>query len=72
MSNKEIIAACIRAERARAHISQEELASASGITTTSIAKYELGTMCPSFANAVRIAEVLGCTPNDLCGWKETV
>lgn len=65
MEYKERIASGIRAERARARLSQAELAERAGLNQVSIANYEREASCPSLENAIRIAEALGCTVNDL-------
>ena len=61
-------AANLRAERARFDISQEELAARSGVSAASLIKYESGEMTPGIDKVISMAEALGCTPNDLCGW----
>ena len=58
--SKDVFAANLRAERARSDLSQEELATRSGISTAAVLSYE--------DKVCAIAEVLGVTPNDLCGW----
>ena len=66
--SKDVFAANLRAERARSDLSQEELATRSGISTAAILSYENGTYIPGADKVCAIAEVLGVTPNDLCGW----
>ncbi|TXF39047.1 helix-turn-helix transcriptional regulator [Collinsella sp. BA40] len=65
MDYKKRIASGIRAERGRAHMSQADLADRCGLNVVSIANYEREASCPSLENAIRIAEALGCTVNDL-------
>lgn len=66
--SKDAFAASLRAERARLDISQEELAERSGVSTAAILSYENGVYVPGADKVCAIAEVLGVTPNDLCGW----
>ena len=66
--SKDVFAANLRAERARSDLSQEELATRSGISTAAVLSYENGTYIPGADKVCAIAEVLGVTPNDLCGW----
>ena len=62
------LAANIRAERARADISQEELAERANVSAAAVLSYESGTYVPGTDKLAAIAEALGCTPNDLLGW----
>lgn len=66
--SNEALASNLRAERARRDLSQEELAARSGVSAASLIKYESGEMTPGIDKIVSMAEALGCTPNDLCGW----
>lgn len=66
--SNEALASNLRAERARSDLSQEELAARSGVSAASLIKYESGEMTPGIDKIVSMAEALGCTPNDLCGW----
>lgn len=66
--SNEALASNLRAERARRDLSQEELAVRSGVSAASLIKYESGEMTPGIDKVVSMAEALGCTPNDLCGW----
>lgn len=67
--NTEAIAAGIRAERARADVTQEELAARLGTTKSTVSLWEGGSQIPGADKIYAIAQVLGCTPNDLFGWK---
>lgn len=69
--SNEALASNLRAERARRDLSQEELAARSGVSAASLIKYESGEMTPGIDKVISMAEALGCTPNDLCGWKST-
>lgn len=66
--SKDVFAANLRAERARNDLSQEELAMRSGVSTAAVLSYENGAYVPGADKVCAIAEVLGVTPNDLCGW----
>lgn len=66
--SKDVFAANLRAERARLDISQEELAERSGVSTAAVLSYENGAYVPGADKVCALAEVLGVTPNDLCGW----
>lgn len=60
-------AAGLRAERNRADMTQEELADAVGVSTSSVINWESGEYMPSLATTIRIADVLGCTLEQLAG-----
>lgn len=66
--SKDAFAANLRAERARLDISQEELAKRSGVSTAAVLSYENGAYVPGADKVCALAEVLGVTPNELCGW----
>ncbi len=70
--NPMVVAHRLKVLRAEASMTQEDLSRASGVSAASIVKYESGAMVPTLGNAFRMAEALGCSPNDLCGWKEAV
>lgn len=54
--------------RAKARMSRKELAAKSGVSDDSIGKYERGEMTPLTKTSYLLADALGCTVNDLCGW----
>lgn len=66
--NTEAIAAGIRAERARADLTQEELALRLGTTKSTVSMWESGGQIPGADKICAIAQALGCTPNDLFCW----
>lgn len=66
--DKDRLAANIRAERARKHFSQEELAKKAGLSAAAILGYEQGLYAPGAGALYAIAEALHVTPNDLLGW----
>ena len=62
------LAGNIRAARARADLSQAEVASKVGVNVSTFAKYESGDYIPGADKLLAISQALGCTPNDLMGW----
>lgn len=64
----EVLAAGIRAERARADMTQDELAERLGTTKTTVSLWESARQVPGGDKVYAIAVALGCTPNDLFGW----
>lgn len=52
---------------AKADMTPQELADASGVSYDAIGKYLRGDMGPLLETACKLAEALGCSPNDLCG-----
>lgn len=59
----------LKVYRAKAGMrSQAALAEASGVSEAAIATYEAGNAAPLLETTVKLAEALGCTPNDLCGF----
>lgn len=55
----------IRAIRKRRGLSQEDLSAKSGVNRISISKYERGASYPNMANAMKIANALGCKIDQL-------
>lgn len=68
MTCQQRFAAELRSRRGFLGISQEELAERAGVNSRSISQYEIGTCSPTLANVAKLADALGCTPNDLLGW----
>ena len=66
--NKDTFAENLRAERARARMKQEELASAIGASRSSVAYYESARSIPTLETACKLAEALHVTLDDLLGW----
>lgn len=66
--NTEAIAAGIRAERARADLTQEELAARLNTTKSTVSMWESGGQIPGADKICALASALGCTPNDLFCW----
>lgn len=69
MFDKEVMAANLRALRARVHISQEEAAKRAGVGVASIVNYENGQTAPNYETAWRLADLYGVTLDDLGGRK---
>lgn len=69
MYNNDMFAAALRMHRAKLNITQAELASKVGIDPTAISQYEQGSRIPGADKVFALAEVLGCSPCDLLGWK---
>ena len=67
--DKSVFAANLRAERARRDMSQSELADAAGINLATVSHYEDGSYVPGGDKLCLLAGALGCTPNDLIGWR---
>lgn len=67
--DNDVLAANIRAMRARADKTQGELADEIGVNIGTVVKYEDGSMVPGSDKVSAIAEATGCTPNDLFGIK---
>lgn len=55
----------IREYRTRRRLTQQELASAAGVSRQSIISIELGRYVPSLPLALRFAEIFGCATDDL-------
>lgn len=56
------LAATLRAERAATNITFEELADLSGVSKSSLLRFEKGTRDPSIGTLAKIAQALGTTP----------
>lgn len=55
---------------AEAEMSPSELSEKSGVSIESIRDYLRKGSAPLFVTVCKLAEALGCTPNDLCGWDD--
>lgn len=64
----ELFAENIRAERARQDMTQEQLASAVGISTATVVGYERGSTTPTLKTLHKLAVALDTSPNILMGW----
>lgn len=67
MYNETIIAANLRAERARAHMTQAELGTATSIAQARISAFETAQAGMNFEQACAIADALGISLDDLAG-----
>lgn len=47
-------------------MTQEDLARASGVSIDAIKSYERADSGPLLETTYKLAEALGCTPNDIC------
>lgn len=65
---KEMVGHRLKVLRTVARMSQEDLSEKSGVSVAAIGKYEQGIGAPRLETACALAEALGCTPNDLCGY----
>ena len=54
--------------RQRTNLNQEDMAPLLGISLSTYRTWEQGVARITLENAVKICEIIGCTPNDLCGW----
>ena len=54
--------------RQRTDLNQEDMAPLLGISLSTYRTWEQGVARITLENAVKICEIIGCTPNDLCGW----
>lgn len=57
----------LKVAMAKADMTPQELADASGMSYDSITKYLRGGGGLRLETACKLAEALGCSPNDLCG-----
>ena len=62
------LAGNIRAARARADLSQAEVASKVGVNVSTFAKFESGDYFAGSVKRLAFSQLLGCPPNDLMGW----
>ncbi|HWS43330.1 MAG TPA: helix-turn-helix transcriptional regulator [Pseudoflavonifractor sp.] len=53
--------------RERKELTQTELAKRVGVTQSAVAKWETGGFTPSTSTLFLLADVLGCTIDQLCG-----
>ena len=57
----------LKVAMARADMTPRQLADKSGVSYDGVASYLRGDTSPLLETACRLAEALGCSPNDLCG-----
>lgn len=68
MFDQNELARNLRGARARADMTQEELAQAAGISSASLIAYENGKTVPLVSTLYDLACVLSVSPNDLLGY----
>lgn len=66
--SNESFATGLRMQRAKANISQKDLAEATGINPVLISQYEQGSVTPKIDKVWALSEALGCSPDDVMGW----
>ena len=59
----------IKQLREAAGMTQAELAAKMQLTTPSITKWELGRANPTYDNLIQLAEIVGCTLDEVAGRK---
>lgn len=59
----------LKVAMAKADMSAQQLADASGVSYDAITNYLRCETTPMLETACKLAEALGCSPNDLCGIK---
>lgn len=64
---RENIGKSIKLIRERRDLNQTELAKYAGISKVSVWKMEQGSLMPSLKTAIKLADVLHCSLDDLCG-----
>lgn len=57
----------LKVAMAKADMSAQQLADASGVSYDAITNYLRGDAGPLLETACKLADALGCSPNDLCG-----
>lgn len=57
----------LKVAMAKADMTPRQLADASGVSYDGIVSYVRGDTSPLLETACKLAEALGCSPNDLCG-----
>lgn len=60
----------VKENRKRAGMTQKQLATQLDVDLKTVGNWENGRSAMSLEDAVRVAIVLDCSPNDLCGWYE--
>ena len=69
---KEVVRNRLRVLMAEADMTAEQLADKSGVSVDSVRQYLRGETVPLLETACKLAEALGCTPNDLCAFPKGV
>lgn len=66
--DRDAFAANLRGLRARADLTQAQLAERAGVSAASVFQYEDGSAVPGMDKAFRLAEALGVTVDELTGF----
>lgn len=69
---KEVVRKRLRVLLAEADMTPEQLSDKSGVSIDSVRQYLRGETVPLLETACKLAEALGCTPNDLCAFSKGV
>lgn len=72
MNELTVFAKNMEAQRKRLKLYQKDIAEKTGLTKAAISSYEKGTKLPNLENAVKIANALDTTVDELCGMKSSV
>lgn len=64
-----VLAANLRGERAKARMSQEQVAKAIGGSQGAVQKWESGECVPAVDSVFALAALYGVGIDELCGWK---
>lgn len=69
---KQVLRKRLRVLMAEADMNAEQLSAASGVSVDAVRQYLRGETAPLLETACKLAESLGCTPNDLCAFPKEV
>lgn len=72
MNELTVFAKNMEAQRKRLKLYQKDIAEKTGLTKAAISSYEKGAKLPNLENAVKIANALDTTVDELCGMKSSV
>ena len=65
---KQVLRKRLRVLMAEADMNAEQLSAKSGVSIDAVRQYLRGETPPLVETACKLAEALGCTPNDLCAF----
>lgn len=65
---KQVLRKRLRVLMAEADMNAEQLSAKSGVSIDAVRQYLRGETAPRLETACKLAEALGCTPNDLCAF----
>ena len=65
---KQVLRKRLRVLMAEADMNAEQLSAKSGVSIDAVRQYLRGETAPLLETAFKLAEALGCTPNDLCAF----